>query len=362
MTIPKLSGALPLRVLFVDDDPRILDAIGRHLVASASPWSARFFPTAAEALDSLSREQADIVVTDLCMSGLDGGDLLQIVARQSPQTARVIFSGPADIELSRRAADVAHQFIAKPATPAQVIRVLDRIAAVFATVSDANVRRALTSATVLPVSPTVAREVRALAEKSTVTVKRLASCIERDAALTAKVLQFANSAFYIDAVETSSVHDAVAHLGADPVRDLLCSIAVSDAVSQSVNSLRLQDAQNYAVVGARVARRTAPVLVADEAYTVTLLRGLGELLFPRLSSEARPTLSAQLIALWGLPRTIVSAVGGAVGEEIGSHAWELARYARAAIRLAHGELPSTETNHRFACVAEPRVWKGMIPV
>jgi HD-like signal output (HDOD) protein len=193
-----------------------------------------------------------------------------------------------------------------------------------------NIRAAVAGATVLPISPDVARELRALNEKPNVTAKRLASCIERDVALTAKLLQFANSAFFAPAAETISVQAAVDNLGVEIVRDFLRSIEVAGAVSKSANSLRLQDAQSYAVIGARIAQRTAPLLVADEAYVVTLLRGLGEMLFPRLAPETWPTLSAQLLALWGLPRSLVSAVGGAVGEARGSHAWELSRYAQAA--------------------------------
>jgi CheY-like chemotaxis protein len=348
--------------VFVDDEPRILDAVGRFLQVSGAPWSARFFTTAAEALESLSREPADLVMSDLCMSGLDGADLLQIVARQSPQTARVIFSSEADLESSRRAADVAHQFIAKPATPTELARVIHRIAGIYASMPEQTVRAAIVGANVLPVSPQVARALRALHEKSGVTAKRLANCIEQDAALTAKVLQFANSAFFASAAETISVRAAVDNLGVDIVREFVSSLEVADAVSRSMNSMRLQDAQSYAIIGARIAQRTAPVLVADEAYLVTLLRGLGELLFPRLSPDAWPMLSAQLVGLWGLPRSIVSAVGGAVGEAKGSPAWELARYAAAANRLAHGELPMTEITQRFAFTADQRAGNGMISV
>jgi FixJ family two-component response regulator len=340
--------------VFVDDDPKILETIQRYLLVSVSSWSARFFLSAAEALESLAREPAELVVTDLCMSGLDGADLLQIVARQFPQTARVVFSGQAELDYAQRASDVAHQFLAKPATTIALCHALESIAEQYAEIPDANIRQAIAAATVLPVSPVVARELKTLGEKQNLTAKRLASCIERDAALTAKLLQFANSGFFSQPEPTTTVLAAVERLGTTLVRQLFASHEVAGAVSRSVNSLRLQDAQSYALVGARIARRTAPPLVADDAYLVTLLRGLGEMLFPRLAPEIWPTLSAQLIGLWGFPPTIVSAVGGAVGEERGSPAWELARYARAANRLAHGELPVTEINQRFAFIAGQR--------
>jgi DNA-binding NtrC family response regulator len=85
------------RVLIVDDDESILFVLRR--IVTRSGWEPLVARSGAEALKLVDR--ADAVVTDLCMPGMDGLELLEAVRRRDEMlpvillTAQEHFAGPA---------------------------------------------------------------------------------------------------------------------------------------------------------------------------------------------------------------------------------------------------------------------------
>jgi CheY-like chemotaxis protein len=72
------------RILFVDDEPAVLDAIRRSLRIHRARWEMEFAGSAAAALDLLSVAPVDVVVTDFRMPDMDGGQLLMLVPSVGP--------------------------------------------------------------------------------------------------------------------------------------------------------------------------------------------------------------------------------------------------------------------------------------
>jgi len=107
----------PRRVLFVDDEPAVLEALRCVLRPRRFEWSATFARSAEEAIEELERAPYDVVVTDLRMPGSDGADLLRVVRDRWPATLRITLSGYADADLVRRVSALAHDRLAKPCDP-----------------------------------------------------------------------------------------------------------------------------------------------------------------------------------------------------------------------------------------------------
>ncbi|HET6340312.1 MAG TPA: response regulator, partial [Polyangiales bacterium] len=80
-------------VLFVDDEPLVLRALGRMVRPLQNEFDAVFAANGAEALDQLAIKPIDVLVSDMRMPGMDGAALLAQVQRHFPATARVILSG-----------------------------------------------------------------------------------------------------------------------------------------------------------------------------------------------------------------------------------------------------------------------------
>src|SRR5690349_17636118 len=106
-----------LSVLFVDDEPRVLDGLRRTLHNHRERWTMRFAKDAAEALAMLAVEPSDVVVADMRMPGMNGGELLRVVHDRFPQTTRIVLSGQTDsFGLCRHLGSV-HHYLHKPCDP-----------------------------------------------------------------------------------------------------------------------------------------------------------------------------------------------------------------------------------------------------
>ena len=85
-------------LLIVDDDPTLLDVLA-ELFSGMEVHSAS---TAEEALGRLSKEEYDVVVTDISMPGLSGEALLGFIKTHSPGTPVIFISGAIDGERAER--------------------------------------------------------------------------------------------------------------------------------------------------------------------------------------------------------------------------------------------------------------------
>lgn len=103
-----------LQILFVDDEPEVLEGLRDRLRVRRREWRMRFASSGAQALSELSRTPAHVVVSDLRMPGMDGSALLHEVARQARHTVRIVLSGYAEEALAGSAAQVAHSVLSKP--------------------------------------------------------------------------------------------------------------------------------------------------------------------------------------------------------------------------------------------------------
>ncbi|MGA2228990.1 MAG: response regulator, partial [Syntrophobacteraceae bacterium] len=80
-------------ILFVDDEPVLLDGLKRMLHGMRDRWEMIFAASAEAALEILKSKPADVVVTDVRMPGMDGVQLLSLVRDLYPQIVRIILSG-----------------------------------------------------------------------------------------------------------------------------------------------------------------------------------------------------------------------------------------------------------------------------
>ena len=113
-----------MRVLFVDDEPNVLDSIRRQLRKSVDIHTAASGDEALRLLQELG--PVALVVSDMRMPMMDGAALLAEVRERYPATARIILSGHAEREAVVRSLPVAHQFLSKPCNAEQLRSVIER--------------------------------------------------------------------------------------------------------------------------------------------------------------------------------------------------------------------------------------------
>ena len=105
----------PLRVLIVDDDPALLQALPKALRLRMGGVTVETADSAAAALDRITTGDYDAIVTDIKMPGMDGLALLTEIRKHRPDTPTLIITGHGEDELMVRALrGGAYDFIQKP--------------------------------------------------------------------------------------------------------------------------------------------------------------------------------------------------------------------------------------------------------
>src|SRR6185436_12015998 len=87
------------RILFVDDESKILEGLQRMLRPMRDTWEMQFAEGSEAALADLKEQQFDVVVTDMRMPGMNGAQLLSEVRHEYPHIVRIVLSGHSDQEL-----------------------------------------------------------------------------------------------------------------------------------------------------------------------------------------------------------------------------------------------------------------------
>ncbi len=326
-----------LKVLFVDDEPYVLEALRDMLRPFRHRWSLSFASSGAEALAALDRAQTDMVITDMRMPGMDGAALLKELRLRHPHVMRAVLTGQSDLRSAERLLPVAQQMILKPCDRGRLEDVLSRAERIRALLPDQTVRACVGRIERLPAAPRVyAALVRAI-EQGDASAKDIATIVSGEMAMSAKILQLANSSFFRLARQIGTVEEAVVHLGFITVRSLVLSVEVFDAASPlaPASGLTLERLRSHALLVGRLGSRICqPPLPSQMAFLAGVLHEIGLLVFgvgmPREMAEAlhlagknniplaqaeREVLhathaqaGAYLLGLWGLPLDLMEAV------------------------------------------------------
>lgn len=268
--------------MFVDDDVSILSAFKRAFFRSG--WDLKYAKSGPEALEQLKNFQADFVITDMKMPGMNGAELLELVSERYPTALRIVLSGHANTELSVRASYVAHQWYDKPCNLELLKSEIERINEVRASLPYEKVQALLGSVNSLPSVPKLFIKLKAMLHKQSISMEDIAVEISKNPSLTAKVLQVANTSFFVTGVNVTKVEDAIIRLGTDVICNIVAIAEMYSNMGDTSNTY-IAEILTRAIDTANVAASIAGNPMKDEAMLAGLLHNLGELLLPEISPE-----------------------------------------------------------------------------
>lgn len=327
------------RVLFVDDEPNVLQGLRRMLRPMRLEWDMHFAEGPERALRELEAQQFHVVVTDMRMPNMDGAALLERVLAHDPGIARIILSGQTDKEAALRSTGTAHQFLAKPCEAEDLKRAVQRACQLRDLMKDNRIQRVVSGLGALPSLPEIYQELTAEMESDEMSLKRVGDIVARDIALTAKILQLVNSAFFGLPRHVKDVAQAISFLGAETIRSLVLSTSVFKSFEGESRGFSPEALWNHSFavgsVALAIAKAESPDKeVADEALQAGMLHDIGQLIVatgaPELFGEIvaaadqdgkamheaelavlgceHAQIGAYLMGLWGLPDGIVEAI------------------------------------------------------
>ncbi|WP_419176867.1 response regulator [Desulfosediminicola sp.] len=106
-----------ITILFVDDEPDILNALKRFL--KREEYVAEFVSGGLEAVERLKRGDINILVTDMQMPGMDGTQLVQYAKEHYPSIVRMVLSANTNFEQTMASINSGEifRYIIKPLNP-----------------------------------------------------------------------------------------------------------------------------------------------------------------------------------------------------------------------------------------------------
>ncbi len=391
------------RILFVDDEPMVLSGLQRSLRAMREEWDMAFVNSGSEALRRMEQEPFDIIVTDMRMPVMTGAQLLEEVKRRFPQCFRMILSGQADQETIMRAVDPTHQYLAKPCDTNELKKRLARAFAVRDLLKNQELQAVVSRLQALPSLPTLYIEVTRELETSEPSLTRIAQLVSEDMAMTAKILQLVNSAFFGLRCHISSPMQAVQMLGLDTLRALVLSTHVFDKFhSKCLGEPEVSYLWKHSLAVSSLAKciaasEKADRQMVDDCFTSGLLHDAGKLILASAIEEkygevlqavrqggkklieaeteilgcTHAEVAAYLLGLWGLPETVVEGVAwhhdpcgrAQTGFSIvvaTTHVASIFHEEQAAFWMQDGVSLALEYFKRNGCGDREQVWRKMM--
>lgn len=180
----------------------------------------------------------------------------------------------------------------------------------------------------LPTLPEVALQVREAVENENADAATIAGMVANDAALSARLLQVANSPLYRGRVEIDSIQQAITRLGVKMVRSLVISLAMKQIFQATSDTLDQQfrkvwDTSLQVAAISRVLAGGVPDLEKEQAMLGGLIHNIGalpiltkmdeqygfnadEAIVTSLIEELSPGIGARILKNWNFSATLAN--------------------------------------------------------
>jgi len=327
-------------ILFVDDEPNILQGLKRMLRSQRNEWDMTFAESGKQALEILLEKPFDAVVSDMRMPEMDGAELLDRVKELYPNIVRFVLSGHSNQELVMRSVGPSHQYLAKPCEPEVLKSKLAGAFALHKLLLSEKISQVVGGMSSLPSLPHIYMKVVEEIQSPDSSIIALGTLIEQDPAMSIKVLQLVNSAYFGISRQITSPAEAANFIGIDILKALVLSEGIfTQFDATTMKAISLDSIQSKSLHTAQSARKIAKAedcneVMCDQAFLAGLLSDLGSLvLASNLSQEylqaceiaktesigieeaeqrvfgtSHAEVAAYLLGLWGIDDDVVTAI------------------------------------------------------
>ena len=331
-----------IRILFVDDEQSLLDGLRRTFRRKTNDWDMRFATSGKEGLELLQQAPADVIVSDMRLSEMDGIEFLRKVKTRYPNTIRFILSGYSDTSMIMDSVGLSHQFFAKPCDPDLLIKAITYSNSLYRRINSREIQEVVCGLKSLPTPPHTYMRMSEELRKIEPSIEILSDIVRTDTAISVKILQMVNSAFFGIGQPIDDIGQATVFMGVENLKSLALIVGISNESFSSINhEFALDLYTDHSVQVGSVSQELAKDIGLSRkdyqaAFTAGLLHDIGKLVmathFSKSYSEVQEfrmqypdtedtqdmesdifglnhaDIGAALIGIWGLPPSIVNAV------------------------------------------------------
>lgn len=242
------------------------------VTAENSVWAMSFMKTL----------EIDLVISDLQVLPSGGYELLSQIKEEYPNAIRIIMSHSAEESTVLRAIlhNIAKFYILKPLKKEKLLEYVGQIFETEEILKSNDLLHLINNAEKLPTIETSYQNILNMIEKDMET-GRISKEIEKDFAISSKLLQIANSAYY--GLQTGSVKHATVYLGLSNLKSLVYSTSILDSFRGSEEGERkVKDLWAHALLTSKLLHYIYEIFLEkklpESAYSAGLLHNIGSLI------------------------------------------------------------------------------------
>ncbi|WP_277656589.1 HDOD domain-containing protein [Seleniivibrio woodruffii] len=235
------------KILIVDDELNITNSLRRMFVCEG--LDVLIANSAEEALDILSKNEAELILSDYKMPDVNGIQLLTTVKSQYPNVFRAILSGYVETDTITYAISkgIAMAYFKKPWTDYNLAEKIIHIIRTVRQVKNRDLVRIFSRMDKLPGIPEIyLRLERAI--QAGESIEKIASIVKQDASMTAKIMQIGNSVFY-SGKKYLPLEQAILMIGLNTIKEIVLMYKLSEGmVPSKVNEDDLRAIFRHALI------------------------------------------------------------------------------------------------------------------
>jgi putative nucleotidyltransferase with HDIG domain len=333
-------GSVTRRVLFVADEPALLDGLQRTLHPLRAEWELDFAPGGPAALDRLAEEPADVLVADAHMRAVPVDQFLTEARRRFPTAVRIALTAETDRFKLIRLLSLAHRVLTRPCQPDDLRNAIRRACSLQELLNSPALAAVVGRLGSIPTLPAIYTKIVDELGRPDYSIDAVGELVGQDVGMAAKLIQMANSALVGLRWPISTPAQAVRILGAEWTKSLALAAGIFSRYDPNLlRPFSIEALWDHSRKVANLAGRVAEAegageRVVREAALGGLFHDIGRLtLASQLPGPYREVLArigqdgltvsaaeravlgashaevgAYLLGLWGLPDAVVEAV------------------------------------------------------
>jgi putative nucleotidyltransferase with HDIG domain len=307
------------RILIADADEK---AWVEFREALGEAWVVVGAATGSAALEEAQKQPFQVVVANFDLPDLTGAELLNRLRVSNPKTLRFIATAEALKEKVMPHVLRGHQFLAIPFDRATLKTSIERSLAADYGMNN-SLRELVGRIRTFPTIPSLYLEVVSALKDPNTTTDEIGAIIAKDMAMTTKLVQVLNSAYFGLPRTITDPTEAVGILGFETVKSLIMTVKLLsqyDKVKPVYFSI--DNIWRHSTNVARTARVMALLETGDNdcsglAYTAGLMHDLGKVIlaanFDEQYQGAHNVARKQQVPLWEVEKDIFGASHGEIG-------------------------------------------------
>ncbi len=328
------------KILFIDPDRNVIDRLKKQLSSMRVVWDMVFVESGSEALKLLESSSYDVLVSEMHIPDMDGVEFFDIVMKRYPGTVRIMHAENLDSERAQSPAKCTHQFLLKPCAPEVIKYTIERTCKLQDLTRNEKLNRTITGIRNLPSPPKIYDMIIKEMQSPEPSLADVGSLISKDIALSAKIIQFVNSAYFSLPRKIVDPKQATIYLGSEVVKALVLSNHVFSSFEDEAETLGFNITQLWKhsmtvglLSGEIASTEKASKDEVEEAVIAGVLHDIGKLILLKAPEKYKEIMSvveytgsdfldaeyaimktshaelgAYLLGLWGIPDSIVEIV------------------------------------------------------